>query len=343
MDAIIDNVLLTYVSYGLVLTSGKPEVLRAVSATFSEKEVADAKDVLWTQCLDHLGEKPNRNPSSLRSKKMENILDILDAVDELRNKCKMPRCVTDAIGMARWPTFTVSVVSGLDYKEQIQKLQDRCSALEASVNKNIQNISTTQKRSVPRGVQNYHPMQENVVATVEQPVVSGRKTEGTIDTVYLMEKDPGSCQDVSSDLETDSSGLEKRTYSAVITPSESGRLQNLAIPSVDTDEESGKWVKKVSRKHIIKGTATGSKIRGVRMTRRKSVIVYRLEDSVTMDMMNKHLVSNGIKGSKQRKMSSKDAIYTSYKVDIDAEYYDKICDSSLWGTDVHVRDLKKKW
>ena len=58
MDTIIDNVLLTYVSYGLVLTSGKPEVFRAVSATFIEKEVADAKDVLWTQCLDHLGEKP---------------------------------------------------------------------------------------------------------------------------------------------------------------------------------------------------------------------------------------------------------------------------------------------
>ena len=79
------------------------------------------------------------------------------------------------------------------------------------------------------------------------------------------------------------------------------------------------------------------------MTRRKSVFVYRLDDSVTMDMMNKHLVSNGIKGAKLRKMSSKDAIYTSYKVDIDAEYYEKICDSSLWGTDVHVRDFKKKW
>ena len=101
MDAIIDNVLLTYVSYGLVLTSGKPEVLRAASATFSEKEVAGAKDVLWTQCLDHLGEKNNRNPSSLRSRKMANVLDILDAVDELRNKCKMPCCVTDAIGIAR--------------------------------------------------------------------------------------------------------------------------------------------------------------------------------------------------------------------------------------------------
>ena len=343
MDTIIDNVLLTYVSYGLVLTSGKPEVLRAVSATFSEKEVADAKDVLWTQCLDHLGEKPKRNPSSLRSRKMANVLDILDAVDELRNKCKMPRCVTDAIGMARWPTFTVSVVSALDYKEQIQKLQDRCSALEASVNKKVRNASSAQNRIASRGDQNGHPMQVNVVPTVEQPVVSESKTEGTIDNIEVMDKDPGSCQDVSSDVETDSSGQEKRSFSAVITQSERGQLQNLAIPTVDTDEESGKWIKKVSRKHVIKGTATGSQIRGVRMTRRKSVFVYRLDDSVTMDMMNKHLVSNGIKGAKLRKMSSKDAIYTSYRVDIDAEYYEKICDSSLWGTDVHVRDFKKKW
>ena len=104
-----------------------------------------------------------------------------------------------------------------------------------------------------------------------------------------------------------------------------------------------KWVKKVSRKHVIKGTATGSQIRGVRMTRRKSVFVYRLDDSVTMDMMNKYLVSNGIKWGKLRTMSSKDTIYISYTVDIDSKYYDKICDSSLWGTDVHVRDFKKKW
>ena len=102
MDAsIIDNMLLTYVSYGLVMTSGKPEVLRAMSATFSETEVADSKDELWAQCHEFLREKPSRNPSSLRSRKMANVLDILDAVDELRNKCKMPRCVTDTIRMAR--------------------------------------------------------------------------------------------------------------------------------------------------------------------------------------------------------------------------------------------------
>ena len=55
----------------------------------------------------------------------------------------------------------------------------------------------------------------------------------------MIEKDAGSCQDISSDLETCSSGQEKRSYSAVITPSESRRLQNLTIQSADTDEEMG--------------------------------------------------------------------------------------------------------
>ena len=65
-------------------------------------------------------------------------------------------------------------------------------------------------------------MQVNVVPTVEQPVVSGGKTEGAIDTFDVMDKDPGSCQDVASNVETGSSGQEKRSFSAVITQSERG-------------------------------------------------------------------------------------------------------------------------
>ena len=54
-------------------------------------------------------------------------------------------------------------------------------------------------------------MQENVVATIELSVVSGSKTKCTINTITLMEKVSESCQDVSSDLEADSSEQEKRS------------------------------------------------------------------------------------------------------------------------------------
>ena len=66
-----------------------------------------------------------------------------------------------------------------------------------------------------------------------------------------MEKDYGSCHDVSSEFEADSSSHDKRSYSAVITSSESRRLQYLAMPSANTDEVSVKWVKKVGRKYVI--------------------------------------------------------------------------------------------
>ena len=75
----------------------------------------------------------------------------------------------------------------------------------------------------------------------------------------------------------------------------------------------------------------------------KSVsLVYRLDDSVTMELINKHYVPRCINAAKPRKMSSKDVNYLSYQVYIDAEYCDKISQYSLLETDMHVRDFKKR-
>ena len=110
-------------------------------------------------------------------------------------------------------------------------------------------------RSKEERIQGYFnwPMQGTVAASVEQPVVSGSETEGTRDTVDLMDNYSGYSQDVSSDSQIGCSGQEKRSYSAVIIPSGSVCLQSLR--SSDQDEESGKWVNKNVRKHVIKGTA----------------------------------------------------------------------------------------
>ena len=92
--------------------------------------------------------------------------------------------------------------------------QDRCSALEAYVNKNVQNISE-EMWVFQLTIQ----CKRMWLQLLKQPVFSVSKAECTLDTVDLIKKNSGSCQEVSSDLETDSSGEEKRSFSAVITPS----------------------------------------------------------------------------------------------------------------------------
>ena len=171
-----------------------------------------------------------------------------------------------------------------------------------------------------------------------EAVITPDKTEnnndGSSEDVPPVSNAGGSAPPVSN---AGGSATQQRLYSAVIPLNGSGGTLTLNMPTTDPKETSGQRFKQVSRPHrkpVIRGTATVGHIRGVPMTRRRSVFVYRLEDCVTMEMMNDHLVSNGIKGAKLRKMSSKDAIYTSYKVDLSTEFYDKICDSSLWGTGV---------
>ena len=49
------------------------------------------------------------------------------------------------------------------------------------------------------------------------------------------------------------------------------------------------------RKHVIKGTALGSQIRGIRVIRRKIVFIYRFDDSVTTGQFPNTLKSAGVK------------------------------------------------
>ena len=148
METSIDNVVLTYVSYGSMAFT-KQEVVRAIGVTFSETEVQDAKDVLWERCQDILCDKPDRRGSVKRTVKMAHVQDIYDAVMDLSNKSKMPRCVCDAVGMARWPIFNNTIVSAVNYNEQFKQLRERCSQLEKSVTSNTKAIEGTKKMPGP--------------------------------------------------------------------------------------------------------------------------------------------------------------------------------------------------
>ena len=144
METCIDNVVLTYVSYGYMAFT-KQEVVHAIGVTFSETEVQDAKDVLWDRCQDILCDKPDRRGSAKKTVKMAHVQDIYDAVIDLSNKSKMPRFVCDAVGMARWPIFNNTIVSAVNYNEQFKELRERCNQLEKSVTSNTKAIDGIKK------------------------------------------------------------------------------------------------------------------------------------------------------------------------------------------------------
>ena len=127
----------------------KQEVLRAIGVTFSETEVQDAKDVLRDRCQDNLCDKPDRRGSVKRTVKMAHVQDIYDAVLDLSNKPKMPRCVCDAVGMARWPIFNNTIVSAVNYNEQFKQLRECCNQLEKSVTSNTKAIDGIKKMPGP--------------------------------------------------------------------------------------------------------------------------------------------------------------------------------------------------
>ena len=83
-------------------------------------------------------------------KNMATITDIVDAVSDLMSRSKLPRCITDATGMARWPMFNMAIVSAVNYYKKFWQLEE-FSKLEASVYKlytNLQRINTM-KQAVP--------------------------------------------------------------------------------------------------------------------------------------------------------------------------------------------------
>ena len=123
-----------------------PDVINSLASIFSENEVGYAKDILWEQCKDHLVDKPRRVASVKRTEKMAHLQDIVDAIGTLRGKNHIPRCMTDALGMSRWPTYNMAIVSAINQDQKYIHLEERFTELQSEVNKKFEIISRQEKR-----------------------------------------------------------------------------------------------------------------------------------------------------------------------------------------------------
>ena len=61
----------------------------------------------------------------------------------------MLRCIVDTIGMARWPMFNNTIVSALNYSDQLKQLEEKFTVLESTIDKMFDNIKWSEK---PEGI-----------------------------------------------------------------------------------------------------------------------------------------------------------------------------------------------
>ena len=100
---------------------------------------------------------------------------------------------------------------------------------------------------------------------------------------------------------------------------------------------------RTATRNVVKGSATGGALRGVRRVNKRSVKVYRLDISVTDKQLMEHLTLNGIIGARIRRVSMKDAPMKTYKVDVLEQYYELICDPAMWDEYICVSDWIFNW
>ena len=336
METSIDNVVLTYVSYGSMAFT-KQEMVRAIGVTFSETEVQDAKDVLWERCQDILCDKPDRRGSVKRTVKMAHVQDIYDAV------------------LDRWPIFNNTIVSAVNYNEQFKQLRERCHHPEKSVTSNTKAIDRMKKTPGPRPMtaleqrteQRMAQMMKDANTTADKPgrdgttgpaAAQGKSTAPNNDGSVTDVGDSGSNDDdkVVSEGAGDGSGTSGQTgggsYAAVVKIPGAGAVQISVLTNGLKGAEPGGGGGgrfRTATRIVVKGSATGGALRGVRRVNKRIVKVYRLDISVTDKQLMEHLTLNRIIGARIRRVSMKNATMKTYKVDVLEQYYELICDPAM--------------
>lgn len=343
MTECIDDAVLTYVCYGLNAT-GVSETVRAVSVTFCEKEVVQAKDLLWDRCKDHLTAKPKRMSSAKRSEKMAHLQDIVDTVHDLSSRNKMPRCVTDANGMCRWPTFNMAIVSASDLSEKFRNLEEKFSQLESTVTLKLQQQQSGNawnNRASSVGVNRHtSPSDENL------PVPSAGKNRalppGGVDRPSAP---PSSLNQSKPDMDTAAGGGSGSV--ALINISGAGVV---GIPTPDVNNETscdgsdggsanhGQGSSHHAKSNVITGTSSDNAVFGVVSRRKRHVFISNLAPEVQDKDIEVNLVKIKVVGARIRKVSPRDAPAKSYKVTVYQQYYDVVRDPKNWGTAVRIRD-----
>ena len=102
--------------------------MTVLDVSYTDKEVSDARDVLWpVGGVELLGECPGRNDSTKRSRRHAQCCIIYDAMMKMDvADAKIPIYVVDHVGIGRLSKYSLEDLNFVAMDQRIRNLEKRC-------------------------------------------------------------------------------------------------------------------------------------------------------------------------------------------------------------------------
>ena len=136
-DKVLIQPILSYILFSMQ-SAPADTIKQAVMGHFTEIQISEAKDMLWTFCgTQIIGDKKSRKDSNFRSVKEAHVVDIINALYKLDNANKLPLIVINALSLATIPRSHPEELNNISLCDSLNQLEARMTKMQEQVDRNI--------------------------------------------------------------------------------------------------------------------------------------------------------------------------------------------------------------
>ena len=135
-DKVLIQPILSYILFSMQ-SAPADTIKQAVMGHFTEIQISEAKDMLWTFCGTRIiGDKKSRRDSNFRSVKETHVVDIINALHKLDNANKLPPIVIHAHSLATIPRSHPEELNNISLCDRLNQLEARMIKMQEQVDRN---------------------------------------------------------------------------------------------------------------------------------------------------------------------------------------------------------------
>ena len=376
---LIINSVLAYVVYAMN-KSTRDNLVTVLDASFTDKEVSDARDALWhVGGVELLGECPGHNDSTKRTRRHALCCDIYDAMRKMDvANAKMPTYVVDLVGIGRIPKYSHEDLNIVAMDQRIRDLEKRCVTLDATLTMktshydaleddvNIVKLAgeqhTTRLRAIDhpskcaKKLHHSHsviPVQSHIPSP---PVLSSAMTKHADAPSVPIRSEHGKETETIVDFNLPSTSTSTVTAATTATsaispersiglaPSYSQLAKDLKLKPAGIRTDDFADFQPVARKRRPKAkVVTGKSISGNTFKggpTTRNVFLFRVNRDVSEAIVKEHMNRKDLEYVSIKTMSNAEAVFKSFLITVEVKDYGTFMNPDVWPSGTRLRDFR---